>query len=598
MSYDQALQPLDLDLDLEALERAVAPTLRERLARRRRLSLAWLRAHVLDLIILAVLLTVAFLVHVRGMYTSPARFDDEGTYTAYAWAVQTTHTLGHYTYWYAHPPLGWIQMAVWNWATQAFEHAPYAVAAVRQLMVVAKLASVGLLYGLALRLRMTRPAAVLAVLLFALSPLAVYFTRTALLDNIVTPWLLAAFYLAASPRRSLRSAAGGAACFAVAVLSKETALLFLPALALLFWQCADRRNRRFGVTVFATTLLVLVSAYPAYALIKNELFQGPGHVSLEWAVRWQLFDRQGSGSIVDPHSTAHAVASSWLALDPWLPKLALIALVPGLLMRRTRAVAIALGIQVGDLFRGGYLPYPFVVAMIPFAALTVAGVLDTAWQASSHRWPGRAGASRFGVWAHDDRLSRRSVLPGGWAIRRLRPAALATTVGVLVRLAAVGTVLVVGTAMSGPWRASLHDLQHRDRDAGAAAALAWVQANVDPGQRVVVDDAFWVDLVRHGYHRNRVIWFTKLDVDPAILIDTSPPWRGIDYVVLTFQDQMSLHMTLDGRPSKATLDQFPTLGHVLASARAVATFGAGIDAVTIWQRQPGPVTTAPLGSPL
>src|SRR5690348_15979896 len=101
-----------------------------------------------------------------------------------------------------------MQMSAWTWLTGAFDHAPYAVAAVRQLMLVFKIVDVVLIYALTRRLRLGRLAAVLAVLIFALSPLAVYFTRTALLDNIVTPWLLAAFLLAASPRRSVAAAAG------------------------------------------------------------------------------------------------------------------------------------------------------------------------------------------------------------------------------------------------------------------------------------------------------------------------------------------------------------------------------------------------------
>jgi dolichyl-phosphate-mannose--protein O-mannosyl transferase len=209
MSYDLELAPLDLDL--EELERAVKPTFAERMASRRQAAVDGIRRNRVDLLILVALLALAGVVHAVGMDRSPARFDDEGTYTAYAWAVQYTGKLGHYTYWYAHPPLGWVQLAAWNWVTNAFAHAPYAVAAERQFMLLAKLVSVALLYGLALRLRMNRLFAVATVLLFALSPLAVYFTRTALLDNIVTPWLLAAFFLAASPRRSMGAAAGSAA---------------------------------------------------------------------------------------------------------------------------------------------------------------------------------------------------------------------------------------------------------------------------------------------------------------------------------------------------------------------------------------------------
>jgi hypothetical protein len=45
---------------------------------------------------------------------SPQRVDDEGTYVAQAYAVSRLGDLSHYTYWYDHPPLGWIQIAVWG----------------------------------------------------------------------------------------------------------------------------------------------------------------------------------------------------------------------------------------------------------------------------------------------------------------------------------------------------------------------------------------------------------------------------------------------------------------------------------------------------
>jgi hypothetical protein len=60
------------------------------------------------------------------------------------------------------------------------------------------------------------------VLLFALSPLAVSSLRMVFLDNLATPWVLSAFVLAASPKRRLWSYAASGACFAVAILTKET----------------------------------------------------------------------------------------------------------------------------------------------------------------------------------------------------------------------------------------------------------------------------------------------------------------------------------------------------------------------------------------
>lgn len=597
--YDRTLQPLDIGLHEEE------PEPPKRLAAARAALVPWLRTHRVDLAVTSLLTLLGGLVHVMGMYATPSRFDDEGTYTAYAWAVQHWHVLSHYTYWYAHPPLGWLQIAGWTSLTDGFDRAPYAIAAAREFMLVCKLVSIPIVYWLARRLGFGMVGRVLAVAMFSFSPLAVYFTRAALLDNIVTPWLLASFWFAASPRRSVRGAVFSAVAFCVAVLTKETALLYLPAVLLLLWQFSDRRNRRFTLGLFGATFFLICLMYPMFALIKNELFIGPGHVSMEWAIRWQLFERTGSGDIFDPNSTAHAVIRSWVDLDPWLPKLSLLVVLPGLLIRRTRAVAFAFGIQLVQLLRNGYLPYPYVIAMIPFAALTVAGVVDAAigsgrrtdleeghevdpldelWRRSG---PAptleqrlRAGARRW-LGLPDPQVTDLVAAEQGTASG---PVLLATRAGSRVVASLVALWLV--TTVWAAWTFPLHDLRTNSRDAGKAAALKWVEQNVPRSAYVVVSDSLWVDLVEAGFPASHVIWFTKLDVDPDVKLPTSPQWAGIDYIVVDKQDDLSLHVQNDGKPSRDTLDLTPTLGKALAHSRLVQRFGEDPDSMTIRKVDP------------
>ncbi len=149
------------------------------------------------------LLLVSAAVNFINFTGSPQRIDDEGTYTAQAYAVDKLGELTHYTYWYDHPPLGWIQIAGWTKLTDGFARYTSAVMAGREFMIVCALVSCALLWMLARRLDMSRPAAAVAVFIFAISPLAVQFHRTVFLDNVATPWLLAAFVLALAPRRQL-----------------------------------------------------------------------------------------------------------------------------------------------------------------------------------------------------------------------------------------------------------------------------------------------------------------------------------------------------------------------------------------------------------
>ena len=343
-----------------------------------RYARTWVRRHRVSLALLSCLLVVVGIVHGVGMSRMPLPVDDEGTYMAQAWAVQVRHTLTPYTYWYDHPPVGWIQLAGWTFVTHAFSGSTLAIVAGRRIMLLYALADAALLYLIARRLRLSRLWASVAVLAFALSPLAVDYQRMVYLDNLAMPWLLASFALALTPRRRLWTFGAAGACFAIAALSKETMLLFLPALVYQVWQRAHRTTRAFCVTAtVAVFALILVAVYPLLAVLKGELLPGPGHVSLATAINFQLSGRQGTGNPFNQTSQAHSLVAGWLHLDPWLPVAGLICLPVGFCVRRYRPLAVAEAIALLDVLRGGYLPVPYVIGLLPFAALLVAATGST-----------------------------------------------------------------------------------------------------------------------------------------------------------------------------------------------------------------------------
>ena len=131
--------------------------------------------------------------------------------------------------------------------------------------------------------------------MFTLSPLGQEWQRLTLLDNIGTPFVLGACFLALDPKARLGRTVWAAALLAAAVLVKETNALFLPGVLGALW-FGTRGRRRFVYVLFGTLFSGLVAFYPLYALIKGELFEGPGHVSLLWSIKWQLLSRAGSGS--------------------------------------------------------------------------------------------------------------------------------------------------------------------------------------------------------------------------------------------------------------------------------------------------------------
>ena len=84
---------------------------------RHRLAIPWLSP----------VLVISALVSLVNFGGAPQRIDDEGTYTAQAYAVSAFGQLAHYTYSYDHPPLGWIQIAGYAQLTGAFARYDLAV---------------------------------------------------------------------------------------------------------------------------------------------------------------------------------------------------------------------------------------------------------------------------------------------------------------------------------------------------------------------------------------------------------------------------------------------------------------------------------------
>ena len=495
----------------------------------------WARRHGRTALWLGPVLLIAGLVQGINMGGSPQRFDDEGTYTAQAWAIDNLGALTHYTYWYDHPPLGWIQIAGYAELTGAFNRYSEAVIAGREATLVATLISVVLLFFLARRLMFRRATAAAAGFVFAVSPLAVQFHRSVYLDNIATPWLLGAFLLALTRKHQLAGFAGSAAAFGVAVLSKETYLLALPFLAWAMWRSASPETRRYTLSVAASILTLIGFSYVLLALVKGELFPGPHHDSLISGIAFQLGTRTSSGSVFDPNSLINKVLGEWWQLDPVILVLGSAASVVALFIRRLRPFAAMMVFLLIMMFRpGGYLPVPYIIMLLPFLAMLIAGVTETMLR----RWKHPAGTDR-------ERLFRRAPI-------------------VVWSMLTAAAVVVAGPI----WFTQLRGFLLSDLDQPTAQAEAWVEANVPHSARLVIDDSMWVDFVRAGFPRDNVVWYYKVDTDPAVEAQSPDGWRDYSYVITT--DSMR---TFPGA--------YPRVDAALKNSVLVAKFGSGSQAVDV-----------------
>jgi 4-amino-4-deoxy-L-arabinose transferase-like glycosyltransferase len=389
-------------------------------------------------------------------------------------------------------------------------------------MAMLPVQAVGLLliYAVSRRIGLPRWAAALALLTYGLSPLYLTMGRQIYLDSFAVVWVLAALALALSPRRHLWHYAAAGAAKAAGVLSKETVLVLLPAVLLAMWQNAAKSSTRpWAFGAFISGLVLVGCFYPLYALLRGELFPGPGHVSLIGAWQFQLGSRSGSGNVFNASSGAHQLIQSWLYYDTVILVAGLVATVAGLARRRLRPVALAGAILVAVALRpGGYLPAMYVVQVLPFFAIAIAGVL-------------------------------------AWAVERLHPDRQ------WWRWAVVGTAIAVAGAVVVPrWYVGDQRALRTDDNAPYVQAADYLRRGLPASSTVVVDDVLWLDCVNAGYTPDRVIWFYKLDLDSAVAARLPDGWRDVDYI----------RSTPAVRQDPASL---PTVNKLLINSTVVASFG-------------------------
>lgn len=470
-------------------------------------------------VLAAILVGTAGVLAAVNLAAAPTRHATEGTLVRRAWVVETTGSFGRVTDWYDHPPLGWLVLSGWTAVTGAFERAPSAVAAGRELALVAQVVTLALLWILARRMRLARGAAALAVAVAGLSPLAVELHRQVTLENLAVPWILGAFVLACSPRRRLAAVAACGACLGAAVLTHEAAMLLVPFVA---WQVARSglpSTRRYALVVAGSVFGMVIGAYVVATALSGELVAGADHAGLWDGIRSQL-------AVRPPLTSAPFVGASPFDVDPLL-LVALLVAAPAALVTVPRLRPVAAGSLVLLLLAvgPGDVRPALVVTALPLGAVVLAGLADAGWR---HR--PTAGAPTRAVWA---------------------------AVG-----AAVGTVAVVG------WIGEHHRLLTADADEPLDNAEAWLVANVPHDRGLIVDDAVWVDLAEAGFPVDRLAGYHQLAIDPGVGPQPTGRWDQYRLLVVTESLRASDHLG-------------PVVDEALQHSVALAVFGTDREQVEI-----------------
>lgn len=467
--------------------------------------------------LIAGILLVAALAHGINMFHFPYLEDDEGTYISQAWAVVHLGRLAYYYYWYDHAPFGWIQIAFWTIISGGFNTFGSAIDSGRVLMLLMQIGSTFMLYRIARNVSGRVTVAVIASLLFALSPYGIYFHRRVLLDNIATFWMLLSILALVGKRLSLKRVWVSAVALGISMLSKEVTFVLVPVMWYLVFARADKSHRLLATLGWTVLLASVVSLYPLMAGINNELlpsgplFSGtfPPRITLISILAYQASKGKDAG-IFSLQSGFWLTTKQWISQDPLLVVVGtLCSVISVVMIKRQRLIGI-MGLLSLSLWafmaRGGIVLVYYLLPLLPLLALN-AGII-------------------LGMAVEKVRLFVQGLARGNKAVGLL----------IQLMLAIVCIAGITGGYFSSnlgfqynhllPWNNPQADAQYQ--------AIVWVEEHIPHDSYLVIDMYMWPDLYENGYQHAHYYW--KVATDPAIggtIFGNS--WKNIDYIITTNQ---------------------------------------------------------------
>jgi hypothetical protein len=463
--------------------------------------------------LLASAMILGLVTHSWNIFKYPLYLSDEGIYMQQAWSVLRHGKLSPYTYFYDHAPMGWLTIAGWVALIPGqFNSMGFPVNIGRVLMVVVHVGAVFLLFEVVRRYSGSKAAAFLATFLFNVSPLAVYFQRMVLLDNLMVFWVLVGLYILARKDGRVVTAMGAGLAFGFAVITKENAVFLLPGFGyLLHRSIVEQGNRRFSASFWWFAAGSPVAIYMLYAEIKNELLPSnldfnlasppADHVSLLYTIWWQLH-RTASGGQGTMFSTL--LNESWLFKDKFFLLAGTAATVINLVLSlnaRNREVPM-LGAALLAMGYGFYLTRSvlldfYIAPLVPLLALNI-GLLF-----------GRI--TRYGKPAAVGLLTACLCL-----------APLPYPKGYLVSWNSDGTRLLLADQYRLP-QTNMQNLQ-----------VKWIRENVPPSARLIIDDDIWVALREGSPSFPNAQSHFKAASDPDVRDKIfHSDWHNVDYVVMS-----------------------------------------------------------------
>ncbi|PID52282.1 MAG: hypothetical protein CR972_02290 [Candidatus Moraniibacteriota bacterium] len=459
--------------------------------------------HQRTLYALAFIFTLIFVgvMHGYNMNHYPYYESDEGTYISQAWSVINMGEFTPYTYWYDHPPMGWVFLAGWiQMLGGDFFQFGTSVDTFRVCMLMVHIISTALIFYIVHRVTKNIFAAIFAGVIFSISPLEIYFQRRVLLDNIMIMWLLFSIAILFVKKISLRHICASGIFFALAVLTKVTAVMFGPVILGYIILYKTKISRVFRTTIWLLVSIMSTSFYILYAFLRGEFFPAKNgeHVSFIEALQFQM-SRKGA----DVHFWEYG-SDFYFALESWMNKdiyfiiigaiIIVLSIIVAIRFKNIRFFLIAFLLYFVFLIRGGVVINFYILPLFPFFAMIVAIMFYDISTLFCKREGTRA---------------------------------------MVMFVPFLAVCIYYG--FYGP---RIHFL--RDETTPQSNAIEWIKKNLPNDSAVIIDSYALVD-IRDPHNINdktfpNADWFYKINRDVAIRDEKyHNMWQNFDYIALTHE---------------------------------------------------------------
>ncbi len=449
------------------------------------------------LFITALLIAASF--HGFGMFQYPYFESDEGTYISQAWSVVEEGALSPYTYWYDHPPGGWIFIAAWTYLfSDGFFAFGSSIETGRAFMWVIHIMSAAFIYGIVRYVTGRSLPAFAAAVLFSISPLAIYFQRRVLIDSLMIFWVLAAMVVLCQrfAHLRLRHYILSGVFFAFACLTKLTAVFFGPAFLYFLWTHHTPVQRYFRIPIWMMISGMFVSSFFLFAALSGELFKSESgeSVSFMGAVEFQA-SRYG-GVFWDPESAFASAIQDWAEKDFLFTLMTLTILVASFFMiplfRNVRFLLISMIPYVFFLTSGGVNFNFYILPLIPVVAM---------------------------IWA----IYIHNIL---------------SSLGTKMYTTAFVFVIAITGLYYGIYGTKDHFV--RDETSNQKESTIWIKENLDNEDVILIDNFAYVDLHDPRYINEKTFpnadWYYKVSRDIEVGEQKYDlDWRNFDFLSVTHE---------------------------------------------------------------